>query len=233
MSSINHDVFLEIGAKKVFAGAIKWPGWCRFGRDENSALQTLLDTGPRYARILELAGLGFIAPEEKSDFNVDERAEGNSTTDFGAPDATLASDTAPIKDVEMERFQAVLKACWEAFDQSVSIAEGKELRKGPRGGGRDLEKIIDHVLMADEGYLKRIGWKSNKLAIEILDDRLERIRAEIIEGLMAAWRGELPTVGPRGGKRWTPRFFVRRLAWHVVDHAWEIEDRILQSDGKV
>jgi hypothetical protein len=227
MNSTNQDVFLEIGAKKVFAGVINWPGWCRFGRDENSALQALFDTGPRYARILELAGLGFIAPEDMSDFNVSERVEGNSTTDFGAPDAALASDTAPIKEVEMERFLAVLKVCWGAFDQAVSKAEGKELRKGARGGGRDLEKIIDHVLMADEGYLKRIGWKSNKLANENLTDRLERIRAEIIDGLMAAWRGELPTVGPRGGKRWTPRFFVRRLAWHVVDHGWEIEDRIL------
>jgi hypothetical protein len=26
--------------------------------------------------------------------------------------------------------------------------------------------------------------------------------------------------------RWPPRYVVRRAAWHVLDHAWEIEDRI-------
>ena len=34
-----------------------------------------------------------------------------------------------------------------------------------------------------------------------------------------------PPPGPRGGKRWLPRYFVRRVGWHVLDHALEIEDR--------
>jgi len=40
-------------------------------------------------------------------------------------------------------------------------------------------------------------------------------------------RGEIPHQGPRGGALWTPRYFVRRVAWHTVDHLWEIEDRIV------
>ena len=28
------------------------------------------------------------------------------------------------------------------------------------------------------------------------------------------------------GRALTPRYFVRRLAWHDLDHAWEIEDRV-------
>ena len=222
-----HDVFLEIGKKKVFAGAVEWPGWCRFGRDQESGMQVLLDSGPRYARILESEKLGFIAPQEISNFNVVERVEGNATTDFGGVDAVLTSDKKPIHDQEMERFQAVLKCCWKAFDEAVSKAKGKELRKGPRGGGRDLERIVDHVLMADDGYLKRISWKFKKIEGEGQTEQIMRIRVDLLEGLGAAARGELPTVGPRGGKRWTPRFFVRRVAWHVLDHAWEIEDRIL------
>lgn len=225
-SIIKFDVFLEIGKKKVFAGAVRWPGWCRYGRDEKSAVQKLLDYGSRYARILDSSGLGFIPPLDLSFFQVVEYVEGNATTDFGGIDAELSNDTEPIESEEMERFQAVLKACWKAFDNAVRLAEGKELRKGPRGGGRELERIIEHVLMADEGYLKRISWKVQKVENESLDDQLKRTRAEIIEGLQAAARGELPIVGPRGGKRWTPRFFVRRLTWHVVDHTWEIEDRI-------
>ena len=81
--------------------------------------------------------------------------------------------------------------------------------------------------MADEGYLKRIGWKVPKIEHENVETKLARVREEILEGLVAVAAGELPTIGPRGGKRWTARFFVRRVAWHVVDHAWEIEDRIV------
>jgi hypothetical protein len=53
-------------------------------------------------------------------------------------------------------------------------------------------------------------------------------RRHILDELSAAARGELPTEGPRGGKRWSPVYFVRRLAWHELDHAWEIEDRVIR-----
>ena len=29
-----------------------------------------------------------------------------------------------------------------------------------------------------------------------------------------------------GGERWPALFAVRRSAWHALDHAWEIEDRL-------
>jgi hypothetical protein len=106
------------------------------------------------------------------------------------------------------------------------MADGIQLRKGPRGGGRDLTRIIDHVLMADASYLKRIGWKMQNVDEGKLKERLDRIRKEILEAFEAAAQGELSVVGPRGGKRWVPRFFVRRVAWHVIDHAWELEDRV-------
>lgn len=227
MSPKNHDVYLEIGEKRVFAGSVTWPGWCRSGRDEESALQALFDSGARYAQIMGVTDLGFKAPEQISSFDIVERLDGNSTTDFGAPDMPLARDKAPIESDDLKRFQTLLKACWTAFDQAVKKAEGKELRKGPRGGGRDLGKIIDHVTGADEGYLRSIGWKIENFKETDKDERLARTRDEILQGFAAAARGELPTEGPRGGKRWFPRYFVRRVAWHVIDHAWEIEDRIL------
>ena len=40
-----------------------------------------------------------------------------------------------------------------------------------------------------------------------------------------------PKSGPRGGKIWSPRFFVRYVAWHTLDHAWEIEDRAIWNAG--
>jgi hypothetical protein len=226
MGSNEHRVFLESGKRWLFAGSIEWSGWCRRGRSEASAIQALLDAGPRYAQVLQAAGLAFEAPEAASHLVVVERVDGNATTDFGAPDATLSSDDDPIDASELRRLAAILESCWAAFDHAVKVADGRELKKGPRGGGRDLAGIVDHVLMADESYLKRIGWKVDS-AGEAVETRLERTRMAILEGLGASARGELPTEGPRGGKRWTPRFFVRRVAWHVIDHAWEIEDRIL------
>ena len=220
------DVYLEIGEKRVFAGAVEWPGWCRSGRSAELALQALLDSVSRYSQILQSTELGFEAPERASSLNIVERLDGNSTTDFGAPDVPLSTDKKPIDANELHRLQILLKSCWVAFDEAVIMADGMQLRKGPRGGGRDLTRIIDHVLMADASYLKRIGWKMQNVDEGKLKERLDRIRKEILEAFEAAAQGELSVVGPRGGKRWVPRFFVRRVAWHVIDHAWELEDRV-------
>lgn len=223
----SYDIYLEAGQKKVFAVAVNWPGWCRFGKDEQLAVQMLRDAAPRYVQIAKYANLEFSVPETTSLINTVARLEGSPTTDFGAPDSQLPNDWDPVEADELERHVKLLKACWLAFDKAVEKAEGKKLQKGPRGGGRDLAKIIDHVVGAEEGYLKSLGWKPHSIGMESIDGRKDRVRSEVIQGLQTAVDGQLPRQGPRGGKRWSPRFFVRRLAWHVVDHAWEIEDRIL------
>lgn len=220
------DVYLEIGQKRTFAGAIEWPGWCRAGRDEAAALQGLLAYGPRYGSILDAAQIKFQAPTDAAGFAVVERLEGTFTTDYGAPDVAPSSDTRPVDEAGLQRFQMLLEACWQAFDRAVEAASGKELRKGPRGGGRELEGITRHVLGADAGYLSALGWKVKKNKAEGLSQELARTRQAMLEGLAAAVRGEIPERGPRGGARWSPRYFVRRAAWHVLDHVWEIEDRI-------
>src|SRR4029450_9907291 len=86
------NVYLEVGSRRTFAAALDWPGWCRMGRDEATALQTLFAYGPPYARILRSARLGFQVPSDVSAFVVVERLKGNATTDFGAPDLAPASD---------------------------------------------------------------------------------------------------------------------------------------------
>lgn len=222
-SSNQVNAYLEVGQKRVFAGAIEWPGWCRSGRDEASALQALYETGPRYARVLRSARLGFQPAISVSDLVVVERLKGSKTTDFGAPDAHPSADAKPMNEEELRRSRAILKACWKAFDAAMEAATGQKLRTGPRGGGRDLEGIVQHVLGAEAGYLSALGWK-----IDLGDstDILEQTRQSILNGVKAAADGEIPARGPRGGVRWTPRYFVRRSAWHILDHVWEIEDRL-------
>jgi hypothetical protein len=216
-------IYLEIGEKRVFAAALDWPGWCRSGRDEETALRALLDCGTLYARVVRASRLGFKAPVSVSSFRVVERLKGDATTDFGAPGKAPAADARPVTDADLSRLQALLKACWRAFDVAVAAAEGRELRKGPRGGGRDLEEIIAHVAGAESGYLASLGGK-----LKLGDDprsELRRARRAVLKALVIAAHGGFPARGPRGGVRWTPRYFVRRVAWHVLDHAWEIEDR--------
>jgi hypothetical protein len=221
------DVCLEVGKKRTFAGALDWPGWCRAGQDEASALQALLEYGPRYARVLRPAKMGFKAPAKVADLVVVERLRGNATTDFGAPGLAPSSDAKPVNATELRRFQKILKACWRTFDQTVEKASGKTLRTGPRGGGRELEGILEHLLGSDAGYLNAVGWKFKQGTTDELEEQLERTRQAILDALAASARGEIAKKGPRGGKRWSPRYFVRRIAWHVLDHAWETEDRVL------
>ncbi len=221
------ECYLEIGQKRVIAAAVDWPGWCRIARDETAVLQTLVDYGPRYERVVASADLGFVPPPGAASLTVVERVTGGSGTDFGVPSVILAGDYDPVDAAELQRFQALLTAYWAAFDRMVELAAGKELRKGPRGGGRELEGIVQHVLGAESGYLKMLGWKAEPPADNASSQRkLAHHRQQILNGLAAGAAGETETEGPRGGKRWPPRYFVRRLGWHVLDHLWEIEDRV-------
>lgn len=222
------DVYLEVGQKRTFAGALDWPGWSRGGKDEASALQALLDYAPRYARVIETARLGFEPPPDLAAFNILARLEGNVGTDFGAPNVAPDVDARPVGAADLERFQALMQAMWLSFDATVQAAEGKQLRTGPRGGGRDLEKIIQHVFEADQGYLYRLGGTLTPEQKKAEPRQgFAALRQAILTTLGPAARGELPSVGPRGGARWGPRFYVRYSAWHLLDHTWEIEDRIL------
>jgi DinB superfamily len=221
------DVYLEIGKKRVLAGAIDWPGWCRGGRDEDEALQALLDYAPRYEQVLRAAHIPFEPPADRSALNVPERLPGNTTTDFGAPDMSPSIDDETPDEAELDRQRSILQACWSALDAAAQAAEGKELRKGPRGGGRDLSDVVRHVMEAEGSYLLRLGGARPDRGGRAPDDPtyIADHRQAILDALGAAVRGEFPPQGPRGGKRWSPRYFVRRAAWHVLDHAWEIQDR--------
>jgi len=218
------EVYLEIGAKRAFACAVHWPGWCRSGPDEAEALRALLECGPRYAGVLRPARLGFSAPTRVEHFRVVERLAGNATTDFGAPGVIPSADRAPADEKDCARLEKVLRAGWRGLDDARRRATGKELSRGPRGGGRELEAIIAHVIGADRGYLGGVGWKIRPSAEQ--GDPLQQTRHAILDALHASARGEIPAVGPRGGARWPARYFARRVAWHTIAHAWEIERRL-------
>lgn len=181
--------------------------------------------GQRYALALSGTAIRFSAPRSPSAFRVIERVPGNATTDFGAPDGVFDADARPLTTREWTSLRESLEGSWAAFDRAAADAEGVELSKGPRGGGRELDAIVGHVVGAEISYVRALT------AVGVtVDDRdpwasRNAERAAVLEGLDRAQSGDLPERGPRGGTMWTPRRFARRAAWHVLDHAWEIEDR--------
>jgi hypothetical protein len=223
-------VYLEEGKKRTFAGALDWPGWCRQGPNEADALASLLSYGPRYAAILAGTRLGFAAAKDLAQFDVVERLPGTATTDFGAPGVAPTIDHERSCDsATLRRFEKILSAGWQAFDQAVDAARGKTLATGPRGGGRSVEAIVKHVIEADASYIRAVGWKPPKAAKP--HESLAQTREAILAALEASAAGEIPEKGPRGGVRWTARYFVRRAAWHVMAHVWEIERRAALTTG--
>jgi hypothetical protein len=195
-------VYLEVGAKKVFACSLEWPGWCRSAKTEDLALEALDAYALRYARVAKLAKLTF----RPGSLDVVERLKGDATTDFGAPSKIATADHDRLTPKQAERIAALVDASWKTFDRVVKTAPAS-LRKGPRGGGRDRDKIVAHVTDAQEAYARKMGLR-------------HATRADILEALRAARDST-----PLKDKGWPPRYAARRIAWHAIDHAWEIEDR--------
>ena len=219
-------IYLEVGTRRVFAGAVDWPGWCRSGRTEEAAVQTLVEYGSRYSAVMSAGRIRFSPPRDEREIEVVERLKGDATTDFGAPSMSPKADTEPVKPTDLQRLRKFLQACWSALDAAADAASGKELRKGPRGGGRELEAIVAHVADADGAYLRQLGASFKRDEGANLTDEAARLRAAILDTVSARARGEPPPENPRRkSKLWTARYFVRRSAWHALDHAWEIEDR--------
>ena len=187
-------------------------------------LAALLAYAPRYAKVVKTAKMPF-APG--ADADVVERLKGGAGTDFGVPSVAPAADDRKLSAAELTRQAGLLEASWDAFDAAWRKAAKAhvELTKGPRGGGRDLPKLEMHILEAEEAYLAGLGSKHPRMPDATLADRMAVIRATALDALAARAEGK-PVADPRNTLRpWSPRYFVRRSAWHALDHAWEIEDR--------
>ncbi len=204
-------VYLEVGGKRTFASAAAWPGWCRSGKNEQAALEALAAYVSRYAVVAKLAQVPL--PAGVPAFTVVERLAGNATTDFGAPGVPAKEESKPMNPQQAPRMRDLLEACWTYLDKVIANAPA-ELRKGPRGGGRDRDAMFDHVLGAEMEYAKRIGVRLKQ------PDGRDRMA---VRAFRKAIRDGIDK--PHPDTRWPGPYAVRRTAWHALDHAWEIEDR--------
>jgi hypothetical protein len=202
-------VAIEAAPKKAFATATDWPGWSRSGKTEELAVEAFIAYADRYAPVARAAGETF--EPASVEVEVVERAGGGSGTEFGVPSRVTDEDRRPTTAAEAERLGRLVDAAWQTFG-AVSAAAPEELRKGPRGGGRNTSKVIEHVTGADEAYAREMGIKLKAPIVEV--------RAAMLEVLRTPSDGS-----PLADRRWTARYAAHRIAWHALDHAWEIEDR--------
>ena len=207
----------ETTPKRSFLWAADWPGWCRAGKTVELARATLLESAPRYAEVARRAGVDLPDPNGLALDVVDE-VPGGSGTEFGVPSAITPLDHRPTTAAEAGRLAALVDAAWATFE-AVAAVSPTVLRKGPRGGGRDRDKMIGHVIEADHAYAREIGVR---LPAPSRDDRpaIDAERAAMVEVL-----GQASDGSPLADRKWTQRYAARRIAWHALDHAWEMEDR--------
>ena len=196
-------VYLEVATKLVFAVSLDWPGWCRRGRDADDALAQFGHYAPRYSAVV---GVDLAA----NNVEVVGTIAGNSTTEFGAPRVQGPWDDTPATDAVRRAHVEVVRQCWSYLDQTIAISPEK-LAKGPRGGGRDRDQIADHVREAERSYASKLGVR---IAPRTPWDQQ---RAAIGERLLSGYDHE----------KWPVDYAIRVIAWHILDHAWEIEDKTI------
>jgi hypothetical protein len=192
---------VEQGNKGAFAVSLDWPGWCRRAKTPELAIVALEDYRDRYAMIVT----GAFRP---GPFEIIGTAKGNATTDFGAPDARGPWDDTELSASELARQLGVLQDCWNYFDAVVESAPFA-LRRGLRGGGRDRDQIVNHVREAERAYCSRVGYRVAPRTP--WDEQRDVVLTT------------LRTAAPN--PKWPTAYAIRRCAWHIIDHAWEIEDK--------
>ena len=212
-------VILEVGKKRrVVAGATDWPGLDRWGTSEGDALAKLSSYVPRYRPVAERAG---IRDElgRATDIEIVERVPGSSSTDFwGIAHVPSALEAEVLDPKELDRRLALLEACWAQFD-TIAERVSHELRPGSRSAGRSRDQIVRHVYGSEPEQFTRKAEVRTPLDDVLTPDGLATHRAATLAAIRA------DNAEARKARTWPIQFLIRRIAHHVMDHAWELEDR--------
>lgn len=217
-------VILEMGpkGKKAAAVAIDWPGLSRGGKTGEEALETLRAYRSRYAPVAARAGMQ-AEYEALQDVEIVEQYTGPGSTDFWGISFGFSSiDKGEMSAEELERELALLRSCWAFFDD-VRGRVSAEMQKGPRGGGRDRDKIVRHTFAAELDWASKVGIQT-PLEVMLTDEGLRFHRDTYCDAMR-----DYHSQGILPGKvaKWPLRFLIRHTAFHTMDHAWEMEDKDL------
>lgn len=208
--------------KRSVAFAIDWPGWSRGAKSAELALETLEAYRERYRPVAVLAGMES-AFHAAGPLEVTEDRIGTSSTDFwGISFSSCTVEQEAMSEAALERGITLLRASWAFFD-GVAARVSAEMRKGPRGGGRDRDHIIRHTIRTEsEDNAKQVGLRIPEGAA-LTPDGLRQHREAYTAAIRAYHAGEVT----RRMRSWTLPFLIRHSAFHTLDHAWEMEDKDL------
>jgi hypothetical protein len=208
--------------KRAVAFALDWPGWSRGAKTPEQAVETLASYRDRYRPVAVIAGMADEL-DAAGPLEVVEDAVATGSTDFwGISFAPSSFEQDPMPAADLERGITLLRACWTYFDDVASRVSA-EMRKGPRGGGRDRDRIIRHTLRTEsEDFAKQVGLRVPEEGA-LVPGALQRYREDYVAALRAYNAGEVP----RRMRSWTLAFLIRHSAYHTLDHAWEMEDKDL------
>ena len=211
--------------KRAVAFSLDWPGWSRGAKTPEAALETLEAYRERYRPIAALAGMATEFDAGGSLEVVEDRV-GPGSTDFWAISfAPSSTEQGPLTEAELERGITILRACWAFFD-GVAARVSPEMRKGPRGGGRDRNRIIRHTIRTEsEDFAKQVGLRIPEEAA-LTPDGLRTHRTDYVAAMRAYNAGEVE----KRMRSWTLPFLIRHSAFHTLDHAWEMEDKDLTGE---
>ncbi|MCY7419638.1 MAG: hypothetical protein LH650_14330 [Chloroflexi bacterium] len=218
-------VILEIGKqRRIVVGAMDWPGLDRWGTSEDAAIEKLWAYRARYAAVAERASMTDQL-SRASTVDVIERVPGSSSTDFwGIAHVPSVIEAEALPPAALQRRLDLLRACWETFDD-VADRVSAELRPAGRTAGRSREQIIRHVYGSEPGQFSRKVEVRTPLETVLTLDGLALHREAYLDALRAY------NADGRPARTWPIQFLIRRTAQHVMDHAWELEDRGLSTCG--
>jgi len=177
----------------------------------------------RYQPVAALAGLAIPRLVLHDGFEVRERLIGSAVTDFGALASVSADDLRPLTKLEVDRLQGLLSACWATFDDAYERVPASARAQKPEAG-RSPSAIRHHLLDTDLMHRSAFGPAYRKPSPDEVDRLEPVVRATILTNLASTPLDVEATPVRRYGFDWTPRFAVRRVAWHALDHAWQLED---------
>ena len=212
--------------KRAVAFSLDWPGWSRGAKTAELALETLESYRERYRPIADLAGMTGEF-DTAGPIEVVEDKVGTASTDFWAISfsPSTAEQLEPMGEAELERGITLLQASWAFFD-SVAARVSSEMRKGPRGGGRDRDHIIRHTVRVEsEDFARKVGLRIPEGAA-LTPEGLRQYREDYVAAMRAYNAGEVD----RRMRSWTLPFLIRHSAFHTLDHAWEMEDKDLSAE---
>jgi hypothetical protein len=212
--------------KKAAAFAVDWPGWSRGARTPELALEVLESYRERYRPIAVAAGMAGELDAAGPLEVVEDRVGPGSTDFWGISFAPSSLEQEPMDDGELDRKLELLRACWGFFDATAARVSA-ELRKGPRGGGRDRDRIFGHVVRVESlDFAKRLGLQVPDEGPPLTPTGLRDYREQYVATMRAYNAGE----GSRM-RTWNLPFLVRHTAFHAMDHAWEMADKDRTAAG--